>query len=84
MRLVIKKLVMGPGQKILTWCRSIFCGLGRVGSGQVRVWVWKISPKNVNPLFTADQKKVQVGSGQGPSQKEMQYQIIFIDRTKYG
>jgi len=25
-------LVMGPGKIFLTWVRSIFCGLGRVGS----------------------------------------------------
>jgi len=44
-------VVMGPGQKFLTW----------VGSGQtfmVWVWIWKISPKNVKSFFPSDKKKL--------------------------
>jgi len=55
---LVKKVVMGWGQKLLT----------RVGSGQpfmVWVWIWKISPKNVKffNFFPMGQKKsIQVGS----------------------
>jgi len=37
-------VVMGAGQNFFTWVGSIF--VARIGSGQ-RVWIWKISPKNV-------------------------------------
>jgi len=44
---------MGPGQKFLTGVRSGQILVARVRSGQpflVWVWIWKISPKNVNFL----------------------------------
>jgi len=50
---IIKVICDRSGSKIFdpAQVRSIFCGLGQVGSGQpsmVWVWVAKISPKNIN------------------------------------
>jgi len=59
---------MGPGQKFLTRVGSGQFFAARVGAGQpfmVWVWIWKISPKNVNlgrqNLFGSESTRVEGG-----------------------
>jgi len=59
-------LVMGPVQNFLTGVGSGQFFLARVGTGQpfiVWVWIWKISPKNVNffIFFSLPVKKIFSG-----------------------
>jgi len=63
---------MGPGQKFLTRVGSGQFLVARVRSGQpfmVRVWIWKILPKNVNffsfgsKKISSDQVKKYLGQG---------------------
>jgi len=68
---------MGPGQNFLTRVGSIFCGSGRVRSGQpFMVWVkiQKISPKNVKffNFFSFGSKKIASGRvGKYPGQSRV-------------
>jgi len=55
--------VMGPDQKNLTQVGKGQFLVAHVGSGQpsmVWIWIWKISPKNIN-FFTFGSKKISSG-----------------------
>jgi len=69
---LVSGVVIGQGQKILTWGGSIFSYPGWVGLGQPfffcigskkisSVWVTKYSQKGASLLFAASQKYAWVG-----------------------
>jgi len=80
-------VVMGAGQKFLTWDRSIFFAL--VGMGQpslVWIWVWKISDKN--PKFfsfsPSDPKKYLWGMSKSTSIKDGSVSYLLRVKSMLG
>jgi len=56
-------IVMGPGQKFLTWVGSNFCFLGWAGLQPSLVWDWKFSPKNPNFFWFFALRVKKISSG---------------------